>query len=89
MSTFEVVQAGTVNVTIISVGPPANSVVGLGLGIPSATGTCNFSITNTAAVAASAPQIMVTEPAGQYCVEIYDAGNLTSAEAFTITIQHS
>jgi hypothetical protein len=89
LSTFTVAQAGTVAVTISSVGPPPNIVVGLGLGTPNVTGACDFSTSNPAAVAASKPQITVTEPAGQYCIEIYDVGDLTGAVSFTLTIRHS
>ncbi len=76
-------------VTLASVGPPINGTLGLGLGSLNGTGTCIFSTTNLSAVAGSSAQITVTESTGQYCVEIYDLGNLTGTEAFTITIQHS
>jgi hypothetical protein len=89
IATFEVVQAGTVTVTITSLGAPTGTVVGLGLGVLSATGACNFSSSNPAAVTAVTPQINATESAGQYCVEIYDVGALAGPVAFGITIQHS
>jgi hypothetical protein len=89
LGTFNVLQAGAVSITIKNLGAPANIAVGLGLGIPSVTGTCNFSVSNTSAVAGSTPQITLTESPGQYCVEIYDIGNLTTDATFTVTIAHS
>jgi hypothetical protein len=87
LSTFSVVQAGAVTVTINSLNAPANTVVGLGLGTLVA-GTCNFSVSNLSAVAASAAQISTTESPGQYCVSIYDVGDLTTDATFTVSIAH-
>ena len=88
LSTFNVVQAGSVTVTINNLGAPANTAVGLGVGTLVA-GTCSFSVSNLSAVAGSAAQITTTESPGQYCVEIYDVGDLTTAATFTISVAHS
>ncbi len=88
LGTFSVVQAGAVTVTINNLSAPANTAVGLGLGTLVA-GTCSFSVSNLSAVAGSAAQITTTESPGQYCVEIYDVGDLTTSATFTISIAHS
>ncbi|HEX3702982.1 MAG TPA: hypothetical protein VHU82_06620 [Vicinamibacterales bacterium] len=88
LGTFSVVQAGAVTVTINDLGAPANTAVGLGVGTLVA-GTCSFSVSNLSAVAGSAAQITTTEMPGQYCVEIYDVGALTTAATFAISIDHS
>ena len=88
LGTFSVVQAGAVTVTIDNLGAPANTVVGLGVGTLVA-GTCSFSVSNLSATAGAGAQITTTESPGQYCVEIYDVGDLTTAAAFTVSIAHS
>jgi hypothetical protein len=90
LTTFAVVKAGTVTVTIGSLTPALTGTVALGLGTLSVAGTCSFSITNLAAAASTTPQITTSSEApGQYCLEIYDLGTLTTPETFTITIQHT
>jgi hypothetical protein len=44
---------------------------------------------NTSALAGSTPQLTVNEPAGSYCISVYDVGNLTGTATFTVTVSHS
>lgn len=82
---FSATQSGTVTVTLKSAGAPS-TVVGLGIGVPTA-GVANCAFTSAQRVTAgTTPQITASVDAGQYCVGIYDVGTLTSPIAFDITI---
>jgi hypothetical protein len=85
--TFTVSQAGTVTITLTSLGP-APVAVGLGIGTPNGTTSCTLISAIPSATAGTTPQLTVTENPGSYCVDIYDAGNLTGASTFSITIVH-
>ena len=86
--TFSVVQAGTVSVTINSLGAPADTTVGVAIGVPTTAGTCSYLVVNPAAIAGPAVQTSAAEAPGQYCAAIYDVGKLTNAAAFTMTVAH-
>jgi hypothetical protein len=87
--TFTVLQAGTVSITLTSLGGGSSAVaVGLGIGAPNGTSSCVITSSNPTAIAGTTPQISVTEPAGSYCVQISDVGNLTAPSTFSITIVH-
>lgn len=82
---FAATQAGTVSVTLKSAGA-ASTVVGLGLGVPTAgVARCGLN-TATRTTAGTAPQITASVDAGPYCVAIYDVGTLTSPISFEISI---
>jgi hypothetical protein len=84
---FIVSTTGTITVTITSLSVPA--VVGLGIGAytPS-TGICSLSAsvdTTTGAssqISVASAVVTATVDPGAYCVEIFDAGNLTAATSF-------
>lgn len=84
--TLTVVQPGTVRVTLQSVGPPANTVVGLGLGFwrPDGTG-CSLS-QSVVTPAGTAPQITAPVDPGVYCIKVFDTGTLTDTVAFSIQV---
>jgi hypothetical protein len=90
---FTVTTAGgSINITLLSAGPPATIQVGMGLGNPSATGTCSlipgFVLSQTSA--GSTAQLSGTgAPAGAYCVAIGDIGNVLQAITYTITVAHT
>lgn len=84
---FIVSNAGTVKVTLTSVGPPSLP-IGLGLGIRGGTVPCTLSISLTTE-AGDSPQISQPVDPGSYCVAVYDVGNLTIAELpFSLTIEY-
>jgi hypothetical protein len=93
--TFSVTKAGTIDVTLTVVTPAA--VVGLGIGVPNASGS-GCSLTNsldaTAAVAdattgATTPQLTIPAAVGTYCAEVYDSGQLGGiGRTFSVTITH-
>jgi hypothetical protein len=95
--TFPVTQAGTIAVTLTVVTPAG--VVGLGVGVPDASGSgCNLtsSLDASAAVAdattgATTPQMTIpVSVVRTYCVKVYDSGQLSDiGRTFTVTISHS
>ena len=83
---FTAASSGTVSITLTQVGPPADAIVGLGVGIPQSTGT-GCLLTQTIRTGASpSPQLTVPVDAGTYCVRLHDPGTLTSTVAFSVTI---
>jgi hypothetical protein len=81
---FTVNASGTINVTLTAAG----ATLGLGVGLPRATGGgCRLGVSvNTAA--GSTPQISTAADAGQYCVQVYDLGTLTDPVGFSLKIDH-
>jgi hypothetical protein len=87
--TFTATQSGTVSVTLTSVVPTSSIVLGLGIGLPVASGAdCRFSKTvNTPAGAAA--QLTAAVDAGTYCAGAYDIGNVGSdGVTVTVTVTH-
>lgn len=85
---FTVSQDGYVEVTLLGLGAPETTSVGLAIGTPSGTGTCaaNHSVTT---VAGPSAQIVGTGLAGPLCITITDVGNLPSPAIYTITVASS
>ena len=81
---FAASQHGTVTITLESLGQPVAVGLGLGLALLNAGG-CYLS-TSVDTAAGSGAQIVTSVDEGNYCVKIYDVGNLTSPAAFSITI---
>jgi hypothetical protein len=86
MFTITVTQTGPVAVTLATMSPSV--AMGLGIGTASGTTGCTLTTSNTSVLAGPAPQLTVTEPAGSYCVNLYDVGNLTGSATFSVTISH-
>jgi len=84
--TFTTTQSGTVSLTLSALS--SNVAVGLGIGTPSGTTACTLTSSNSSALVSTTPQITVTEPAGSYCVSVYDVGNLTTVTTFTVLVVH-
>ena len=85
--TFVARQAGTVTVLLSKTDP--SMTLGLGVGIPAATGSdCKFSQTvNTQA--GTAAQLSVGVDPGTYCAGAYDLGNVgSSGVVVTVTVTH-
>jgi hypothetical protein len=85
---FPVSQVGSLKVTLTSLDPPAS--VGIGVGTPSpSSGTCTI-LSNMNVVAGPSVQISGTATVtGNFCVSIYDAGNLVEPVNYTVVILHS
>jgi hypothetical protein len=74
------------SLTLANTGPTLSVPVNLGLGVPAGIG-CGVTQSVTVGPALT-PQIAVTLDPGIYCVNIQDAGNLTSQVNFAIRIAH-
>jgi hypothetical protein len=86
---FTVTTGGTVNVTLVSAGPPPTITMGLGIGTPGA-GTCALLSGATATTTAgTVAQLTGTLSAGAYCVEVVDVGNAAGPIAYTVTVAHT
>jgi hypothetical protein len=85
--TFTVVNPGTVNVDLTTLG--VNTPVGLGIGVPNGTASCTLASTSQSTLAGGTPQLSVSETAGTFCVAVFDTGTLTSATTFSVTVSHS
>jgi len=83
---FSAASSGTVSITLTQIGPPADAVVGLGVGIPQSTGAGCLLTQTIQTGAASSPQLAVPVDAGTYCVRLYDTGTLAATVAFSVTI---
>jgi hypothetical protein len=86
--TFTVAQTGYVQATLVGLGAPAATAVGLGIGTPGTTGICALSQSVTTTAGTSA-QLIGTGLAGSLCVTIHDVGNLTAPAIYTITVASS
>ena len=85
---FTVQDAGTISVTLTSIGPPATVEVGVGVGIPNGSGAgCNMA-RSVVTGASGSPQLSVAADGGAYCVRIFDVGNLTGDVSFSLTVLH-
>jgi hypothetical protein len=83
---FTAASSGTASITLTQIGPPADVVVGLGIGIPQSSGSGCYLTQTMPAGASAAPQITVAVDAGTYCVRLYDTGSLVTQVAFSVTI---
>ena len=87
---FTVTVAGSVSVTLVSAGPPATITMGLALGNPGAGGICAFlSGGTTTTIAGSTAQLSGTLPAGAYCVDVVDIGNVLQPVTYVVTVAHT
>ena len=94
---FNVPVPGEVHVTLTKIAPatetstppaPGTSVT-LGIGLPSTTtiGQC-ATLQSVTATPASTPQIKGHALSGAFCVSVSDAGALTDAVTYTVTVAH-
>lgn len=75
--TFTVSTTGTVTVGLTSVGPL--STMGLGVGVGAWTGAaCSTSIAQNESARAGTAAVTGTATAGNYCVRVFDSGNVPS-----------
>jgi len=89
-TTFVVGVSGEVDITVTALGPPANIIMGLAVGIPNTTdGTCAAPASAGQTVQASTSPLVGTLQAGTYCVKLYDIGYQTADINYTITVAHS
>ncbi len=83
---FSVVRSnGLLTIVLTQAAPPANVVMGVGVGQPSGTGCL---ILLSLAAVSGTPVLAQTVNAGSYCVVIGDIGNATAPVNYTITVNH-
>jgi hypothetical protein len=87
-TTFVVAVSGEVDITVTALGPPANIIMGLAVGIPNATDGSCVAPAGTLQVQASTTPLAGSEPAGSYCVKLYDVGYMSAPINYTITVAH-
>ena len=86
VNTFLVQRVGTIQVSLTSLSPPAS--VGIGVGTPS--GANCLLLDNLTVVAGPNSQMTGTATVvGNFCVSVFDAGNLVEAVNYTVSVLHS
>jgi hypothetical protein len=86
VNTFLVQRVGTIQVSLTSLSPPAS--VGIGVGTPS--GASCLLLDNLTVVAGPNAQMTGTATVvGNFCVSVFDAGNLVEAVNYTVSVLHS
>jgi hypothetical protein len=86
VNTFLVQRVGTIQVSLNAVTPPAS--VGIGVGTPS--GANCLLLDNLTVVAGPTAQMTGTATViGNFCVSVFDAGNLVEAVNYTVSVLHS
>jgi hypothetical protein len=86
--TFSPPHSGTATVTLDAIGPPSTLEVGVGVGIPRASGAGCLLARAVVTTAGTGTLFSLPVETGVYCVKVFDIGNVVDAAAFTITIVH-
>ncbi|HVO09324.1 MAG TPA: hypothetical protein VMX54_01110 [Vicinamibacteria bacterium] len=84
-STFTVGTAGTVTITLVSLSPQTTITMGVGIGTPSASVCVVNAAQDDVKVGAS---IQASLNPGTYCVLLYDLGNMSGPDAYSLTVVH-
>jgi hypothetical protein len=85
---FRVSATGPTDVTLMSAGPPATTVVGLALGTASESGCAPLPGGSVNTAAGSVAQLGGLTSAGTLCVQVRDIGNLTAPITYTVSVAH-
>jgi hypothetical protein len=83
---FTTTRSGTVSITLQQFGSSTTMRAGLGVGIPLADGSGCVLSRSVETVAGTTAQLELDVDAGDYCVQVYDLGELTSPTAFTVVL---
>lgn len=78
--------AGTITLTLTSVGPDSATQLGLGLGTWDGA-TCAVQVSTTDAAVSTAYQASISGP-GNYCVSLTAPGTLTGDTTYTVQVTH-
>jgi hypothetical protein len=85
---FTVSSTGTVTIALTSVAPLAT--MGIGVGIASwdsTTSTCGTTFAKNDNSKAGSTALTGTATAGNYCLQVYDSGNIAADELVTYAVQ--
>jgi hypothetical protein len=83
---FTAKTGGSITITLSTLSPTSTILMGIGLGTWNGT-ACNTTLQTGAATQGSAFSASATS-AGNFCVTIFDIGNITEATSYTITLTH-
>lgn len=83
---FTAKTAGTITITLTTLLPTSTLTMGIGLGTWNGS-ACNVTLTTGAATQGSSFNASATS-AGNFCVTIFDIGNITEATSYTLTVTH-
>src|SRR5262249_11866295 len=88
--TFRVTSTGQVTVTLTSVSPLATMALGVGMMTSNGTSCVTTLTQNDDARANSVAALQGTAVAGNYCIRVYDSGNIpiSGTVSYTITVLH-
>lgn len=81
------IQSGTFTATLTSAAQPGVQ-VGLAIGLRNGNGTQCLVTREVIAAAGSSPQLTAQVDTGDYCVRIFDIGQLQSSMNFSITLNY-
>jgi hypothetical protein len=86
---FKVAATGELTVTLTSVSPLSTMALGVGMMTSDGTG-CLTTVTQNDNARTSAPALQGTAVAGNYCVRVYDSGNVpvSTTVTYTVTVAH-
>jgi len=81
------IQSGTFTATLTSAAQPAVQ-VGLAIGLRNGNGTQCLITRDVIAAAGSSPQLTAQVDAGDYCVRVFDVGQLQTSMAFSVSLSY-
>jgi hypothetical protein len=85
---FTVTLSGqAINLTLTSAGPPSTIFMGFGVGSWDGT-TCTLLSGGFITTQANAAQLSGNINSGQYCLMVYDVGNMSAPVTYTATVTH-
>jgi hypothetical protein len=85
---FTVVNPGDIQVAITALAPNSGATMGIGMGFWEATtSVCNQQLSTTAATL-NVPYGASPQSPGEYCVAIFDTGNVQVSSDFTLMVTH-
>jgi len=87
-SPFTVTTAGAVTIGLTSVAPLTTMALGVGIGTWDGT-TCSASVTKNDNARAGVTALSGTATPGNYCVNVYDSGNIPDGWTVSFTLQVS
>ena len=83
---FTAKTGGAITITMSSLSPTSTVVVGIGLGTWNGT-ACNVTLQTSAATTGSQYNASAIS-AGNFCVTVFDFGNITEATTYSLTVTH-
>jgi hypothetical protein len=83
---FKTTRTGTVSITLQSLAASTTLRAGVGVGIPLGDGSGCVLSRSVETVAGNTAQLELSVDPGNYCVQVYDLGELTQPASFTVLL---